>query len=63
MLIPIKLFLIDRKQNEKQEESIKDELSFNKFSFCLPFGKADATPSSVLPRARGRRLQRRPWTP
>jgi hypothetical protein len=31
------------------------------FSFCLPFGKADAIPSSALPRASGRRLQRRPW--
>jgi len=31
--------------------------------FCLPFGKADATPSSALPRARGKWLQLNPWTP
>jgi len=33
------------------------------FSFCLPYGKADATPFSALPRASGKWLQRRPRTP
>ena len=34
-----------------------------KLHFIYPCGKADATPSSLLPRVRGRRLQLRPWTP
>jgi hypothetical protein len=45
----------------KMYMSRADELSFKKiFSFSLPFGKADATPSSALPKARGRQLQLRP---
>jgi len=30
-------------------------------SFCLPYGKADDTPSPLLSRARSRRLRLRPW--
>jgi len=29
--------------------------------FCLPFGKADDTPSPLLSRARSRRLRLHPW--
>ena len=33
------------------------------YRFCLPCGKADDTQFPLLPMARGRRLQLRPWTP
>jgi hypothetical protein len=31
--------------------------------FCLPFGKADDTPSSALPGVRSSLLRLHPWTP
>ena len=33
----------------------------NKIPFCLPFGKAEDTPSPALSKARSRRLRLRPW--